>query len=181
MRPKWVWRKFLQGTVWAERSGLSNNTTSTTNTSLDRSGCSHLDLARVSVAEWTSQECQSGVRMLLGLSSIFRDLDQCAVITAAPQMCVMQPQGDTYKRSNATLFTVLCTDESYRCPPRWQKSLKQQRGLIFSNGMQCTVNKRAERADEETAESAVDSEMRWPFRGAGWKVRALSKHRGGSA
>lgn len=52
------------------------------------------------------------------------------------------------------------TDDSYRPLPWWQKTLKQQRRLIFTNGMQCTVNKRAERAEEETAESAVDLERR---------------------
>lgn len=41
------------------------------------------------------------------------------------------------------------TDDSYRPPPQWQKTLKQQRGLIFTNGMHCTVNKRAERVEEE--------------------------------
>lgn len=36
---------------------------------------------------------------------------------------------------------------------------KQRHGLIFTDAMQCTVNKRAERPEEEeTAKSAVDSE-----------------------
>lgn len=52
------------------------------------------------------------------------------------------------------------TNDSYRPSPWWQKTLKQQRGLIFTNDMQCTVNKRAEQVKEETAKSAVDLQGR---------------------
>lgn len=110
MRPIWAWRKIFQGRVWAERSVLSDDTTSTANTSLVPTGCSHLVLARVSVAEWTSQECQHAVRMILCLSSIrFQGSGSvCDHNSCAPKcVCAMQPRGDTCKRSNATLFTVL--------------------------------------------------------------------------
>lgn len=180
-------KKNFQGSVWAERSVLSDDTTSTANTSLVLTGCSHLVLARVSVAEWTSHECQRGVRMIPGLSSIRFQISGsvCDHNSSAPKcVCVCVCDATARRHMQKEQCNVVYhprTDDSYRRPPWWQKTLKQQRGLIFSNGMQCTVNKRDERAEEETAESAVDSELRWPFRGAGWKVRAPSKYRGGSA
>lgn len=53
-----------------------------------------------------------------------------------------------------------CTDDSYRPLPWWQKTLKQQRGLIFTNGMQCTDNKRAKRVEQETAKLTIDLDRR---------------------
>lgn len=112
MRPIWAWRKNFQGRVWAERSVLSDDTTSTANTSFVPTGCSHLVLERVPVAEWTSQVCQRAVRKIVGLSSIrFQGSGSvCGHNSCAPKcvcVCVMQPRGDTCKRSNAMLFTVL--------------------------------------------------------------------------
>lgn len=174
MRPIWVWRNFFKEqseqtdqdylmtrslpqhlfrSVWQFSPGLNT--------------CLSCWASKSGASKWGENAPRSVLHSFWGIS----------IIPATPQMCNATMRRHMQQEQRNVVYHPR-TDDSYRPPSRWQKTLKQQRGLIFTNSMQCTVNKRAERAEEETAESAVDSERRWPFRRAGWNVRAPSEYRG---